>query len=384
MALQVEAGQPRVTLSGAPATIGDKLSRLSGPLVVYEPGSKHASVRGPGTLHAMQESAHGTAPRPITAQWTEGVEVDGNKGRIELTGQVLTTSTDAEGAKQTARGQRLTLLLAPSKTTTQPASRPLAKVATTRPASPAGLFAGQDNFLANQTVETALFEGDAKLESVWAGPGGELLRRLYLTAPSVRYSIAQQRLLVPAAGKMLVEDHRKPPAAPDNREAAAQQPAAARGTTAFQWNKQLTFDQMRHEATMKGDVVIVHEPQAGTSERGFQMQAQQVTAELAPAEAASTQPATTPATHPDEPRVQLKRLTAEGRVHVQSGTNQIDAQAIAFDPETGILTAKGTEAAPVQLSGAAAGSHGSFVTLEYDLKNDRVVSMTGAQFRGNP
>jgi len=66
---------------------------------------------------------------------------------------------------------------------------------------------------------------------------------------------------------------------------------------------------------MVGKVVIVHEPQAGTTERGFEMHAQQVTAELAPAEAQASA-ATAPATRPAEMRVQLKRLTAEGQTMI--------------------------------------------------------------------
>ncbi len=362
--IQMKGDLPLVTLKGKPAMIADAASRLSGPVVIYDPASQHAAVRGAGTLHAMQRTSQGRPARPMEASWTQGVEVNGQTHRIEITGDVKTHSIDADGAKQSASGQRLTLFLSPRES------------AATRPGD------DENNFLADQTVSAALFEGGSTLESLWNGPAGQVLRRVYLTSPTVRYSIIDQRLDVLQAGRMLVEDHR--PALPpsDAPKVPADQTPDVRGVTAFKWSKRLTFDQSRHEATMQGDVLIVHEPPAGEADRAFQLRAQRVTAELLPTAdhtAASTKPSP-----PQEARVQLKRITAEGVVHVESGANQIDAQSIAYDPTTGLLQAAGNDASPVRLTGAPGGAHGSFSKLVYDLKQDRIVSMTEAQFTGHP
>jgi hypothetical protein len=177
---------------------------------------------------------------------------------------------------------------------------------------------------------------------------------------------------------MLVEDHQPPLHSPTTRPSTSPSP---RGSTAFSWDKQLTFDQIAHRANLLGDVRIVHQPDAAGAGEGaafpFQLQAQKVTAEFSPAKSA-TAPAET------EANLQLTRLTAQDEVRITSQGRQVDAAHIAYDPATSLLTARGQANRPVRLQSADGSLRGQFQSLTYNLKDDQIIQMKDAQFKGQP
>lgn len=342
--------QPDVTLAGDPAILlGQNGERLSGPLIHYIPAAHLASVDGPGQITASQASSDAKA-RPFHASWQTGIKVNGNDNTINLSGQVVATSKDADGADLTARGDTLTLLLTPSSTAQ-------AQTAST------------DNFLQGKQVRQALFKGHASLQSLLS-VNNRLQRRLYLESSLIQYSFPNQQLLVPQAGRMLVEDHQ--PAS------ASTTSPSARGNTAFSWSKSFSFDQSAHQAVLLGDVRIVHQPDAdNASAIPFSLFAQRITAEFSP-----TRPTRPPSGAPSQPLLQLTRLSAEDSVRIDSQSREVNAAHIAYDPLTSILTATGSDGRFVRLQNADGSLRGEFESLTYNLKEDRIVQMKNAQFQG--
>ncbi len=343
--------QPDVILTGRPARLtGENGDQLTGPRIHYSPAQQRASVQGPGQLTATQQSADGK-PRPFHASWQKEINLDGSTNRITLAGQVLATSTNTDGAALTARGDTLTLLLTSAPATQPQHPNPESRIP-------------DSNFLQNKQIHQAIFTGHASLQSLLTADD-QIQRRLYLESDTIRYNLPDQRLLVPRPGRMLVEDHQPTPAGADK----------PRGNTAFAWEKQLTFDQTAHRAQMLGDVRIVHQPDVtGDKALPFQLRAQKVTAEFAPAKS----------TAPEQADLQLTRLTAQDQVNITSQGRQVDAAHIAYDPTTALLTATGQNNQPVRLQNADGSLRGWFQSLTYNLKEDQIIQMKNAQLQGHP
>ena len=95
-------------------------------------------------------------------------------------------------------------------------------------------------------------------------------------------------MLVPSAGKMLIEDTRAKP----NPATQPSSPAGGdmRGATAFRWQKEMRYDDSSRQATMTGGVKVVHDGiNDPTGQQHFELNADQIAAEIE--RKATTQPA---------------------------------------------------------------------------------------------
>jgi hypothetical protein len=245
------------------------------------------------------------------------------------------------------------MALATTRPTSQPTSRPSRS--------------GQYGAMASKTVRQINFENDAKVNSVTLADDGSLLRRTHLEAAVIEYDLLLKKLLIPVEGRMIVEDHRpttQPSSGSEPRPAAAKVDNNAennRGTTAFHWPKQFTFDNATHQAIMLGtereQVVVVHKDDSPKAQT-FRLTGDIVTAELE--EVATTQPTTKPAsagvaqstTKPTAPatKTQLRRVTANGNLLFTGPGAEVHAIYMEYDPHTHWLVARGNENAPVDFS----------------------------------
>jgi hypothetical protein len=200
----------------------------------------------------------------------------------------------------------------------------------------ASLATSDFNFMRNKKITTITLKDKVAAETALHDVSGTLLRRTDLYGDQLIYDVTVPSLLVPGPGRMLTEDHR-PSTAPSDQ---GQNPLSGQGTTAFQWNKQLTYDQAKRLATIEGGVVIVHRPD-GENPNQMRMDADSVTAELMPVNDADGNPT-------DE--IQLGRLTAEGNIRVVSGdTRTIRCTETDYDPAKHLLICRGTQDNPVLL-----------------------------------
>src|SRR5439155_19485246 len=112
--------------------------------------------------------------------------------------------------------------------------------------------------------------GHVEVKSELLSPDGSLARGLHLFAEQVSYDRVTGRMEVPVEGRMLYQDHRAAEknaagaaaTASNNAEGEGPTLGSGRGATAFQWSKWLVYDQPRQNATMTGDVQVVHRPDA--------------------------------------------------------------------------------------------------------------------------
>jgi hypothetical protein len=297
---------------------------------------------------------------------------DGKANTVDITGQVVAVTKDAEGATNTARGERVKMLLADATPSTQPTTQSTTQpaavaLATTQPTTKPAK--GQYGAMASKNVRHITFDDNATITSVTLADDASLLRRTHLEAATVNYDLLLKQLLVPVKGRMIVEDHRPAATQPaggsvaNNNAGAEPRPAGAkvesgtennRGSTAFQWSKQFTYDDTVHQAVMEGDtkdpVVVVHRDDSPKAQL-FRLTGETVTADMEAAP--TTQPTTKSTTKPasdQQAKVQLKLVTAVGHILFTGPGAEIHALYMQYDPKTHWLIARGNERERVDFS----------------------------------
>ncbi|MDB5318866.1 MAG: hypothetical protein JWN40_497 [Phycisphaerales bacterium] len=362
-------GHNNIKLLGQPATIIDKKSTLTGPVIEIFPDAQQLQIVGNGNMKGVQQEKPGEPERPIDVTWVRGMVYDGKANTVDITGQVVAVTKDAEGATNTARGERVKMILADAAPSTQPATQSTTQptavaLATTQPTSqpttkPAK---GQYGAMASKNVRHITFDDNATITSITLADDASLLRRTHLEAATVNYDLLLKKLLVPVKGRMIIEDHRPATTQPagsvaNNNTGAEPRPAGAkvdsgaennRGSTAFQWSKQFTYDDAVHQAVMEGDskdpVVVVHRDDSPKAQL-FRLTGETVTADME-AVAAATQPTTKSTTKPageQQAKVQLKLVTAVGHILFTGPGAEIHALYMQYDPKTHWLIARGNE-----------------------------------------
>lgn len=408
---ELQAGEKdrhsELLLTGGPsgAVVSDGKSTITGPVLKIRPGEEKAEVPGAGTLSFVPESKDGKTQPPVHAAWSGHAALDGKTNLVDLHDGVSFSTTGEDGMTTTSQADHLQIALVDKPATTQPSTEPstasstapsTSAAPTTRPRE-GGLADLQNmDFLSNKDPRSAKLTGDVRIESTLLNDEGQPLRRMYLGAGEADYDLATRRMIVPVSGRLLYEDHRPPEAQQDDEEGPAN-----RGTTAFEWQKQLTYDDAEHRVVMEGDVDINHVPDAQGGEQ-FRIATQRVTAELeprpitAPTTAPTTTPTTTPATAPTAvattaPATQpsplpgamrLKRVIADGGVHVQTKRFEFTATRLSYSPTTGILTATGAPGNPITLTEAGR-IDSTIESLTWNTKTDQV-TLKGGRGRVRP
>jgi hypothetical protein len=396
-------GHNDVKLLGQPAKIVDKKNTLTGSVIEIFPDRQQLQIVGNGTMKGMQQEKAGEAERPIDVTWNRGMVFDGKQNVVDITGQVVAVTKDAQGATNTAKGDRVRMILADAAPTTKPSKATTQAVAGQAVGQPAAVVAmatsqpatrpskGEYGGMASKNVKSIRFDDSAEITSVTLADDGSLLRRTHLEAATVDYDMLLKKLLVPVEGRMIVEDHRPAatqPVAGANAADANARPAGAsveqgaqnnRGSTAFAWTRQFTYDDAAHQAVMEGDaarpVVVVHRDDSPKAQL-FRLTGETVTADLEAAPA--TQPSVkmnNPATKPVDPetRVQLKRVTATGHVLFTGPGAQMNALYMEYDPVTHWLIARGNERELVDFSVASQpGGSKRAEEVQYNLDSGEV------------
>jgi hypothetical protein len=326
-------GHPKVTLFGTkdqPAIAADKDSTISGPEILLSAADQTSSVQGAGTLSTTaQAAAAPPAPgadvsqnppadaskaRPIKLSWAQSADLDGKANLIRVLEDVNVESKDASGTLDLAHADELNLTLADT-TATPGAAHP----ASSEPADIGG--AGDFNFMRNKQVQSLILIKKAQIESSVSDAAGKLLRRSDIFSDRIEYNVISRKLLVPQAGRMLVEDHR-PAAAGDDPNS---NPVTGRGVTAFKWDKELYYDEAKRTAEISGGVVIVHRDD-GPKPNPIHIDADTASAEFQPS-------------NPDDPQsddasaqLQIGHLTVAGHVTVVTESATIRCGEADYDP----------------------------------------------------
>lgn len=345
-----------------------------GPAIEADPDEGRAHVGGPGSIHIAGQKAQPVA-QPVAQQggvkpatdpakkpgpptdvtWLGAADFDGAANRIDVTGSVMSKSIDKNGAVNTAVGEHMRIDLRPKPA--PPATRPAVaataiqaaakKPPATGPASPARM-----DLFGNKEMVALTIEKGATMTSTLSAADGGVLQQLQLSGPVITVreigpdGTASRSLTVPAAGKMLVRDHRPPEKqASDDANGAG----GARGATAFEWHKQLVYVESDHRADMTGQVRVVHQDE-DVKQPPVEVNAETVTAIFEPAPQSAPNDPKKPAPKKDQTdqSSQLKYLIAKGPyVQVIRAGSQMIAQQIDYDPRHHILIATGNPRNPV-------------------------------------
>ncbi|HEX3358794.1 MAG TPA: hypothetical protein VHS31_17590, partial [Tepidisphaeraceae bacterium] len=383
LSMVTEDGKRTVTLVGEPnAIVKQKDDVLMGPVITFYPDTNHASVTGAGTVHAVQQpapDAKDKKPQPIDIGWGGNLSANGDLNLVDITQKINIAAKTSDGAMNTATSDRLKLtLMDDPKATTRPTTQ---KVKKGKDSSTNMMSSfGNSDFFKDKVVKTVFLYDNVQLKSVLNDEKGKLLRRMLLQGPVVQYDMQDKTFLVPAAGQMLLQDESK--SSPSLASSTDSNPGSdMHGPTAFEWSKELRYDDNVHRMTMSGDVHIVHES-SGDS-KPFTLNAQQITADMEPVP--TTQPISAPAaksgdSSPAQEKMRLKHVNASGQVEFTSAPIHFFCSAVDFDPGTHILTAHGNDRVRAQLYDDKGSVDGSFMQLRYDTQTGRIIDTT--DFRG--
>lgn len=314
-----------LTLHGSPASITDKESTLSGKVLKLDSTGAVASVVGAGSLKGLARS--GAKPLPIEVSWSQSMDYSAKDNRADVAGDVVVTSTGADGSVDHATGKRLLLTLADAGK--EPSKGAIGK----------------------KVVKSIELKDEVEISSLLKDKDDQLLRRIHLFAPGITVTAGADGELgpvnIPTGGRMLYEDRRE-------SVAATQPQQAVRGAVAIEWAKSMSFDPKSNQVTLDGDVVVVHRPKEGDPLR---MLTQKLVAELEPGKPGEAQ--------------KLKQVRASEGASFTSPQIRFDAAQAEYDPANERVIARGSERQPVEVFDQTGASSGSFEELWWNLKTNR-------------
>ncbi len=330
-----------VELSGEPSASveDDKHNIITGPRITIDPKSGIAQVSGAGTLDSTQQAAAG--PRKMHVQWTEGATLNGARNRIDVIGGVTATLPDSGGMISEAKAQNLQLIL--TQKAHAASSRPTHSGATRPSTQPDPLASAmQMDAFKDKEVSELVLQKDAQVRSFAAAPDGTILREFLLDAPTIRYLLSKERLIVPEPGRMLVRDHRPPEkGASKEKRDDSMNLGGSRGAIAFEWKDGFVYDKLAKQSVITGDVVVVFRPD-DNAEGGVRLATDKLTADFEPV----AKPAERANGGDPSSALRLKHLRADGNVQVTRSGASLSSPRLDFDPGSNLLTATGTEREP--------------------------------------
>ncbi|MEZ0263454.1 MAG: hypothetical protein ACAI43_01910 [Phycisphaerae bacterium] len=411
-------GKNVLKLLGQPtATLIDKKNKLTGPTIVVLPDDQRLDVFGAGSMTGVQDAKAPALPgagpaapaapqppaaaaaiaqpapeRPITVTWTQSLAADAKANTVDVLGGVVAVMKDADGATNTAKGNRVRMTLADAPPTTRPTDgKPGAVAAAAIEGASKSQKANPYGAMGAKTVRTISFNEAAEVSSVTLADNGNILRRTHLEAPTISYDLLGRSMNIPVPGRMIVEDHRavaaaapapQPGVAPAPAKPAAPDGGDNRGTTAFLWPKSFTYDDATRVATMLGDgqnqVVIVFQDD---KDKQYRLQADRVNAELEQLAAAPDAPKP-PADKPAEQKVAMKRVTASGGLHfVGPGGADVLADQMEFDPRAQTLMARGDGRSRVTFTLPPNAGANQLDMIKFRISDYRILDSAGVQVR---
>ncbi len=378
--------KPTVKLLGTPyATVSARQSTIQGAIIDVVPDSQQMTIDGAGAMHGVQQAPNGVV-KPLDITWTRNVQYDGIANTIDCIGGVMAKSVDVDGTVNVASGERMKINLVSLAPATQPTTQSTMQMASTmRSTAPNKLTASASatspgTSLATAPADHGLFANKAIRDITFTDPQnsevhssllddkGRTLREVDLFATTIEFHSdlnngqVVRRVVIPVAGRMLVEDHRPQPSAtqPLASPAAASTPGMgdSRGTTAFQWTRRMTYDDSTQLVIMEGadsvveaDKVIIDHRDDVPNPEPLRLAARQVITTIAPVAPVSAPaprgPATASATAPStEQKLEIKHLTATGNLVVYVKGGILHADHLDYDPGAHLMRAFGSKTQP--------------------------------------
>ncbi len=374
LTLDVKDKEASATLHGEPAVIKADKSTLTGRIIQVIPDRKRINVTGGGVLDGISQKSAEDRPRPVKVTWTKSMRADGGEDVVECFGEVTAESTDPDGAENVVRGDHVRLMTTTRPSTTQPSggSTRVVERPETRPTTRRSEF----DALGDRVIKSIAIQDDAEVRSDLKDGTGRVVRAFRVKSAAIYYDRDEKRLTIPQAGWMGFMDNRMPATRPAAME-AAKDPLGIRGLTVFMWTKGLVYDEKAGRVTLTGDstlggapVTVRREINPGENTEAFALVAERVVADLEP----TTEATTRPAGNEYSPRMQFRRVLAEGHVHVTGKEINFEAETIEYDPSRHLVTIRGTERRRAIQRDADGVEVASFDEMVWNTEKGEVVS----------
>lgn len=269
-------GTDRLDLFGNdadPARIQRGGDRLAGSQIVISRDGQTVEVPGAGMLDARltaRDDLDSDQADLMTVVWTDAMRYDHAAGDTSFAGDVRVTTASPDGLDRTRlTSDDLELTLTENTDETEAAH------VNTGPAS-----GGDNPFFGDRTIDTVTATGNARFVAERDtlterdDPFDEtepryrrLEARLTLKGPSITFNRDDQKVTVPAAGAMIVQNY----ADVDPNDVEPQPVVAApgsatpvnftgQGETLFTWTDSLTLDAAGNDMLMRENVRMIHRP----------------------------------------------------------------------------------------------------------------------------
>ncbi len=186
------------------------------------------SIHGPGFLDLESKGTGGKAtPSHVRVTWTDRMNFNGNAHQADFSGAVLATLIGQPQRSSTLGCPHLHIVF----------------YKTSRSAS---LHMAQLDAIGSRSQPVIAREASYS-------PTGLLRTRLYLKSNLLTYNAVKQKLSIPVAGQMLLEDYRTAKSTPGGTP-------SQRGQSAFAWKKRLTYRAKTGILSMHRGVQLVFRP----------------------------------------------------------------------------------------------------------------------------
>jgi lipopolysaccharide export system protein LptA len=298
--IEVEAESERVIVEGSPGTVGSGGAVVLSERIALDGASDTIQTPGPGRLSVESESGGGVR---VAAAWTGSMRYSDSTGELETIGGVEIVSTPDGLSRDTIRAERVTAIVEPADDDE----------------------AQEDGGLGRRLISAVAEGAPASAELLrFAEPGAADPSRVSaLLGSRIEMDNAAGVLHVPGAGRLLVSDTQLDPEQTD--------PSSLRGSALFDWDGSLHLDRPAGRAVMRDRVRMVHRP-ADETLGVIELESERLVGRFEPGSALT-----------DSVTGDLTGAEALGAVWARSGTMQLLADRLDYDPATGAADARASD-----------------------------------------
>lgn len=328
--LHAEPARDQLELFGR----GDVLARvirpdatLAGDHILMDQHARTVTVMGPGWFDVMQDPDD--PGKTVRVTWATRMDYDDAAGTATFLGDVKTLSTDGTDTNE-LMGDQLDMVFVKDETKDD------SKKDT------------DTDRTAGRRLATAHMTGTVRFRarSYATANHQQLLTELFMLGPEMRFTDpaadgsddkdAIQQVQVIGTGRMLLTDTRPKDSVEATITPASQSSVdlAGRGKTAFQWSDRLVLNLSAGIMTMKGAVVMVHDPEDG--ER-VQLDCTDLAAELKqPREVRTSRKAKSSGgwLDKDAPKPELERVWADGGIRILQGPTTVYCDHLLYEEDS--------------------------------------------------
>ena len=325
---------------GAPALVIRPDATLAGDHIVMDQQARTVTVMGPGWFDVIQDPDDpGNPGSTIRVTWATRMDYDDAQGTAKFLGDVRTLSTDGTDTNE-LMGDQLDMVFVIDESANDESADSNSRGDRT----------------AGRRLATAHMTGTVRFRArSYATPNHQqLLTELFMLGPEMLFTDpaadgsnnnAPQQVQIIGTGRMLITDTRpedglEANVTANNGNNPGKNPGssidiAGRGRTAFQWSDRLVLNLTAGIMTMKGSVVMVHDPEDGDR---VQLDCTDLAAELKQSDKNQSTGAQASGggsgggwLDKDAPKPELERVWADGGIRILQGPTTVYCDHLLYE-----------------------------------------------------